>query len=1188
MRKLFVGIYSYFEGRKAALIGLLSVVLLALTYFAAQIQFDENLTSFFPKNLDDETEFVMKNIKAMDKIVVALSHKDSTQNNIDALIDVAENYAETLRKRLPENVDVKLYYDNNDIDAVFAEVVEHLPIYLTDSDLARIDTLVSDSAIVAQMATNRQMLLSPVGSGLSHLLPFDPLRISWSVLWQLRSLAGTSTTMVDGYVFDADLRNLLIFIQLPSDFADTGNNTAVVNSVRSEALQVIENQGVDVCIYGAPVVAVSNSQQVKADETIALSIAAALMVGVILLVFPRRRSVFVVLLPVVFGALFALSVIAIIGVKLSLMAVGAGATVLGVALSYSIHMLTHSVHARTIRELIADMAYPMTVGSITTIGAFLGLTFTNSPLLHDLGLFASLTLIGTLLFSLIFLPHFLSADGEQTRTKGMLFFEKIASYDYARHPLIISVLCALTIVCLFFFTSVKFDADMSKLNYEGDAWQRRSKARLESIMQQDGQRATLVVTGRDVNEVAVHARQLTAVVDSLSAEGVESHTSLAPNFLIPTDLQFSRIEAWNAFWSGGKREHVLSKLQAEAKTNGFADGAFSRFQQVISKQYTPINLTVDNLQQSPIASEWISQSGDKLMLYYNLKFSDLARVDNLLDRLDSCPGVVVTDMGYFVTKAAETIVDDFNIILIISSLLVGLALLLSYGRVELFLMTFLPMCIAWVLILGLMALFGVEFNFVNIILSTFIFGVGDDFSIFIMDGLLANYRTRKPILSSHKTAILLSALAIVVGLGVHAFALHPAVRSIGLLSIFGLIAVIFTSYVVQPALFRLFIQRPASRGLPHSLSSIVRTLYYYLAFVVGCVVCNVLIIIVLILPISSLRKRRVIQQIVSGAMRHYCEMIRRLNPIRRIGNIDFSQPRIIIANHQSFFDICLAMTLHPKLILITKTWVNRAPLIGPLVRYSGFYNVDGRSSEMVNDLGQFVREGYSIMIFPEGTRSVDGELGTFYHGAFKLSEQLGLSIAPVLFFGNGRALSKTQPWRIKRSHFFIKCLPLISPSDDHFGTTYRQRTRRIEAYMRQQYDQLRQECDSVHNLYFRHMLHYNYMYKEPLLEWRISLKMKRLHYFEAVDDKVPADAKVLCLNSGYGELPFMLALRSSRRTVVAVEDDDEMRAVAENSLLAKQLSNIHFVKNSDGVADVIVDAATNVVHVNIKVDRHEN
>ena len=62
------------------------------------------------------------------------------------------------------------------------------------------------------------------------------------------------------------------------------------------------------------------------------------------------------------------------------------------------------------------------------------------------------------------------------------------------------------------------------------------------------------------------------------------------------------------------------------------------------------------------------------------------------------------------------------------------------------------------LILGLMGIFGIKFNIINIIVSTLIFGLGDDYSIFIMDGLLQEYRTGSKNLSSFKSSILLSAI----------------------------------------------------------------------------------------------------------------------------------------------------------------------------------------------------------------------------------------------------------------------------------------------------------------------------------------------------------------------------------------------------------------------------------------------
>ena len=144
-------------------------------------------------------------------------------------------------------------------------------------------------------------------------------------------------------------------------------------------------------------------------------------------------------------------------------------------------------------------------------------------------------------------------------------------------------------------------------------------------------------------------------------------------------------------------------------------------------------------------------------------------------------------------------------------------------------MSFLPMLISWVIILGLMGILGIEFNIINIILSTFIFGIGDDFSIFIMDGLQNKYRTGQKVLNSHKTAIFFSAFTTVVGMGALVFAKHPALQSISLISILGMIAVVLVAYTIQPLIFRFFIAGPASKGLPpYTLIGLIRTVLLFL------------------------------------------------------------------------------------------------------------------------------------------------------------------------------------------------------------------------------------------------------------------------------------------------------------------------------------------------------------------------
>ena len=116
-----------------------------------------------------------------------------------------------------------------------------------------------------------------------------------------------------------------------------------------------------------------------------------------------------------------------------------------------------------------------------------------------------------------------------------------------------------------------------------------------------------------------------------------------------------------------------------------------------------------------------------------------------------------------------------------------------------------------------MNIFHQQFNLINIIISTFIFGIGVDYSIFIMCGLvgandptntkdqIANSKDQasaNQVLKYHKTAISLSALVLVITVGSMNFATHPAIRSVGFATLVGLISAVVFAYVVEPYIYR--------------------------------------------------------------------------------------------------------------------------------------------------------------------------------------------------------------------------------------------------------------------------------------------------------------------------------------------------------------------------------------------------
>ena len=122
--------------------------------------------------------------------------------------------------------------------------------------------------------------------------------------------------------------------------------------------------------------------------------------------------------------------------------------------------------------------------------------------------------------------------------------------------------------------------------------------------------------------------------------------------------------------------------------------------------------------------------------------------------------------------------------------------------------------------------------------------------------------------------------------------------------------------------------------------------------------------------------------------------------------VGFDRPRVVICNHQSHLDLACQLIFTPKIVFLTNDWVWRNPFYGFLIRHAEYYPVHDGIDELLPRLRSLVERGFSIAVYPEGTRSSDGRIGRFHQGAFYIAEQLGLEVLPMYLCGPGRILRK--------------------------------------------------------------------------------------------------------------------------------------------------------------------------------------
>ncbi len=1155
MGDFFITIYDFFERRKALLWTVLVLTVGAMAFFAVKMSYNEQATGLFQKDDDGKRQaMIFDHLKMMDKIVVMFSPLSSDP---DAAIACAEEFESRLTSGNAADyiASITSGAGSGDVTGVIDLIYDNLPVYLTEEDYRRLDSLLAGNGVEKSIEEGFVRLSSPLGMAVRDVVLRDPLGIASGKLAALGNFSSMAAYEIyDGRIFSPGLATMLMIVEPKYGMGDTGANEILISAIEQCAEQVTEEfADVKIEYIGGPSVAVYNARRVKADTGLTLSIALIITVLFILLTFRNRFAILLIMTPVAFGALFALSAIWLAGQHtMSAIAIGAGAAVLGIALSYSIHVISHANHTGDPRRIIRELAWPLTVGSFTTIGAFLGLLFTKSQLLHDFGLFAALTLVGTTLFCLVFLPHFLSRGQRKGESAGRAgrFIERISGYAYDRNKVLVWSVVAITVVCLFFYGRVRFDSDMMNLNYMAPHL-KEAEARLTSFT--PGERKVMFVsTGEDFESAYASYRATGEILDSLRSEGLVNGYVSAAEFLPPASVQRERIERWNGFWSGGRREKTIERITDSAVEAGFRAGAFDGFAETLTRDYSVADFTTGSVPS--FLADWVSVTDEGAVMLVSQVAVSKENKGEVYARFAALPDVVVVDRSYFANSMAQGVNDDFNLILLIASVLIFVALLISYGRVELTLMAFMPMLVSWIIILGLMAMLGIEFNIVSIILSTFIFGIGDDFSIFIMDGLLSEYRDGKKMLAAHKTAIFFSAFTIIVGLGVLILAKHPAMHSLAVVSILGILTVIVVAYILQPVVFRMFITSQTRKGgFPYTLAGLANSVYAFGYFLIGCLVLQIIILLLLPLPIAKKRKKLWFHRCVRFATWFFLHTMITVRRVRvNEPRETFEKPAVVIANHTSFIDILVMLGFYPKVVMVTNSWVWRSPFFGRIVRYADFYHTADGYDRLADSLREKVADGYSVVIFPEGTRSPDGKIRRFHKGAFYLAEKLKLDILPVVLYGNGLASSKRQPLYIKKSLLVSKILPRIAPDDTSFGKTYRERTKNIGAYFNREYDRVYEEYNRTGNPYFFDALMKSYTYKGPVLEWYMRIKVRMEKSYDFFDRLVPRDASVVDIGCGYGALAYMLTMLSDKRRVLGIDYDEEKIAVAGHSFLRSE------------------------------------
>lgn len=718
---VLIKIYDYFSQHKKLLWGAMIVLVVLLGVLTSTLKYNEDIFDFLP--VDDEYHESMEiytRISDANRIVIIFESQSP-----DSICDAIDDWAYHIPNSITE-VDMMEYIEQ------LCFVYQNMPYFLTETDYRKLDTLLTEDNIQRAVQNCKNVLSIPGTSFLYKSFSHDPFQLIPLSRGASGQYAGAQSAFAsyNGYMMTADQTLGFAFLDSPYGSTETQNNKAFLDSLSNTILKITsQHPSVDIRLLGAPVVAVENANRIKKDTILIIIVSAIAFIFLLLYAFPRRKDIFLILLSVAFGALFGTAALAIFAREVSMIVLGIGAILMGIAINYPLHLLVHQRYTTSVQQTLREVLSPLIVGNISTIGAFMVLLPLQAPALKQLGVFSSAMLLGTILFCVFILPHLMSSSSTIVREIPTPNFSN--KYKQILPYIIVPLLIILLLIpCVT--SGDLFDSNLSNINYM-TSQQRKDFAFFESVAPQSAEPAYLV------NDAKSELNR--------------------------------RLELWNQYWQQKDIEQITNALNQAAASSGFRSSMFSPFLSLISQPYLALDLS----------------NKDNLVQVWPGKFD-------------------TTTMNAKITTALS---ENFDYIGIFCSIIVFLFLWMSFHNILLAFIAFIPMAVSMGLVVGIMHVTGLQFNIVNIILATFIFGQGDDYTIFVLEGCMYELKTGKKILSQYKQSIILSALMMLIGIGVLVLAKHPAMFSLGVVTLIGMACVVAMAYFLPPFLLQVVCKIPA-------------------------------------------------------------------------------------------------------------------------------------------------------------------------------------------------------------------------------------------------------------------------------------------------------------------------------------------------------------------------------------------
>jgi uncharacterized protein len=790
-----------------------AVVAVASILSASRLSFDTDILNLVPGHNVEVNEFrrVIEELGTIDYhiVVISLAPEAAPEDYGPLVDDFARRY-----EALPfiEAVDYQL----PDLIEILDEVLPYSTLLMTPDEVERVGEKLTDDAIREAVARNRTLLQTPQSIAVKELVRHDPFNLLPIVLERFRGAGGSfDFDLSTGYYVSGDRSTMLVLARPVRPAQDIPFAREVMETsaeIERSVLEAFERDHPDV---PRPVVAYAGGYAIANDdaELIRSDVMTNVLFsffGVLLLfvyAFRRVAAIGYAGIPMALGivATFGLAGLAI-GV-LSSAAAGFAALLAGLGIDFITVLYERYVEERNagrevpvaLRNTIRSTMPGVVIAAVTTSATFYGFLVTDFRGMTQLGF---LTGTGILLFLLavaFVLPSLIIETERKTTRIPKLHLhtfgsERLMKLCMRRPRATLLIWGAFLSVAGVLALQLEFSDNVSNLRAAGN----RGVLAQQQLTDRFGQSfdfMMLVAEGETVDYVLQRTEQVTGELDRLIDErDIGAYQSLSA--FIPSESQ--QRDVIETLRRGEETRfdsrRIESTLDQALRDNGFRPGLYDAYMQKFSlaldaRETVSID-EIDNDYVRRLGQRFLKETDRGWMsvmyLYPARGVWDRNVPERLLELGNSSPDLTLTGVNLISGVLRRIVRSDA-----IWSTLLGFAMvfvLLAIGfrsarRAGLIFVPFLAGCTG---MLGLMAVFGISFNFMNVFVGLMLVGVGTDYGIYMVQRYLEN-PWEFPLYAPHTgKAVVMAAMTSIIGYGSFALSHYPGLQSIGYASTFGI------------------------------------------------------------------------------------------------------------------------------------------------------------------------------------------------------------------------------------------------------------------------------------------------------------------------------------------------------------------------------------------------------------------